>query len=95
MQNNPCALESEALSVQSTPNHVVAESPEDVWNVWPYCWAVSSYEFARSRFHSFHGMYLEWKLARHNLHAQQEFREHLWKRWPVEQTDELPDLRLV
>lgn len=25
-----------------------------VWNVWPYSWAISSWNNARERFHSFH-----------------------------------------
>ena len=97
MQNTQRASESESftdsLSMQSTP--AVEETVEDLWAVWPYCWAIDLHQSARERFHSFHEKHTDWKLARFNRRMQQKFRTQFWQAWQRESEDEVLELRLV
>ena len=54
---------------------------DDVWGVWPYCWAISLYNEANDRLHSFHERLDEQKLARHNQRNQEKFRKRFWRDW--------------
>lgn len=38
----------------------------DVWNVWPYCWALNAHRCVIEWFHSFHGRLEEVYLVRRN-----------------------------
>lgn len=71
-----------------------AES-DDVWGVWPYCWAISLYNEASDRFHSFHERLDEQKLARHNERSQQKFRKRFWKEWDRGTEIEGVEMRMV
>jgi hypothetical protein len=99
MQNSQCASENTEFSMQSTPapeaDGTVAEESADLWAEWPYCWAIDFYEFARSRFHSFHQNLIEWRLACFNRRAQAKFRARYWGQWQRDEEDEVLGLRLV
>jgi hypothetical protein len=51
----------------------IASGGADVWNVWPYSWAVSGWQAAQifccECFHSFHGNLSAWRLERRNRRA--------------------------
>jgi hypothetical protein len=42
------------------------QEDEDVWNVWPYSWAVQGWNLSRDCFHSFHGNLAGRQLAHRN-----------------------------
>jgi hypothetical protein len=49
------------------------EEDTDVWNVWPYSWAIGAANFFSIRFHSFHENLNEWRMTRRNRKEQVEF----------------------
>ena len=93
MQSLQRASENDVFSMQSTP--AVEQETEDVWAVWPYCWAIDLYDHVSECFHSFHEKHTSWKLMRYNRRAQQEFRARFWQGWQRDGEDEVLELRLV
>jgi len=86
MKSPLCASEDARSSMQSTPAAVVSlhshhqsseTEADDVWNVWPYCWAIAGHEVAADRFHSFHKKLNVWRLGRYNRRVLQQHRETL------------------
>lgn len=80
------ASEENFPSMQSTPAAVVSMyssnqdkefEADDVWNIWPYSWAIAGHENATVRFHSFHKKLNSWKLERHNRRVLQQHRDAL------------------
>ena len=40
-----------------------------LWDVYPYTWAINSYNWSATRFHSFHEKLFMWRLTKHNRRA--------------------------
>lgn len=68
---------------------------ENLWDVWPYCWATTAWDLAQDRFHSFHKNLHEWRLARSNRRERENFQVEFWKAWHNRNEDEECELRLV
>ena len=86
MKSPLCASEEIGSSMQSTPATVVSlhsqvdngqNESDDVWNIWPYSWAVAGHENATNRFHSFHKRLNSWRLERHNRRVLRQHHEAL------------------
>lgn len=94
---------TELFSMQSTPAaeesalpKLAAESvEEDVWDVWPYCWAIAGWETACVQAGQLQEKFSLWKLQRSNRREQQQFQRRLWQRWEREQSREESELTLV
>ena len=69
---NPLPMQSTAVAELVPAEPIPFDESEDLWGVWPYCWAIDLYEVARESFHSFHEKHSQWKLARYNRRAQAE-----------------------
>ena len=92
MKSPLCASEDVLVSsMQSTPAGVVSlhsqtqndeAETDEVWNIWPYCWAIAGHEVATNRLHSFHKKLNVWKLGRHNHRVLRRHGEALqgWHR---------------
>ncbi len=57
----------------SHKNLKAEEDDHDVWNVWPYNWAINAHRSFCECLHSFHGKLLEMRLARRNKRARVTF----------------------
>jgi len=86
MKSPLCASEDAVSSMLSTPASVVAlhsqtqnneAETDDVWDIWPYSWAIAGQEIATCRFHSFHKKLNMWLLVRHNRRVLQQHRAAL------------------
>ena len=86
MKSPLCASEEIGSSMQSTPAAVVSMhshvsnievEADDIWNIWPYSWAIAGHEIATDRFHSFHKKLNSWLLVRHNRRVLQQHRAGL------------------
>jgi hypothetical protein len=64
----------EDIEYSATESEQVQNEPE-VWNVWPYCWAISAHRYLSRRFHSFHERLVDAQLARDNRRAREAFWE--------------------
>ena len=84
---NPSSMQSTPVStvtpMQCIPSAEItvgeksAIDAENVWDVWPYCWAVAGHDVVTERFHSFHKNLNLWFLARHNRRVFQRHRAQL------------------
>lgn len=70
-------------------------SEENVWEVWPYCWATSGWDKVADGFHSFHENLAEWRLARANRRTREKFQSEFWQNWNNRPEREERELRLV
>lgn len=71
------------------------DEDENVWDVWPYCWATAAWDLAQDRFHSFHTNLSEWRLARTNRRNREKFQTDFWQSWNNGTDGEERELRLV
>jgi len=91
MQSTPSfALEAHSDCISFASKNEAAQNDEDVWNVWPYCWAIAGHEIAGERFHWFHKKLNSWFLTRHNRRVLQRHRAGL-QGWNVEAGARLVD----
>lgn len=74
MQSIPSVTKTAA---EKTVGKKSAIEAEDVWDVWPYSWAVAGHDVVTERFHSFHKKLNLWFLARHNRRVFQQHRAQL------------------
>jgi hypothetical protein len=68
---------------------------ENLWDVWPYCWATAAWDLTQNRFHSFHKKLSNWRLARANRRDREKFQAEFWQAWSSRNEGEGQDLRLV
>lgn len=68
---------------------------ENVWDVWPYCWATAAWELAQDRFHSFHTNLSEKQLERANRRNREKFQNDFWQSWNSSPESEEHELRLI
>ena len=85
-----------SLADAATPPPVdILEEEENVWAVWPYCWATAAWDLAQERFHSFHENLTDWHMARINRRNQEKFQADFWQSWNNNAEGEERELRLV
>lgn len=68
---------------------------ENLWDVWPYCWATAAWDLTQDRFHSFHTKLSEWRLARANQRERDSFQADFWQAWNSGSEGEDRELRLI
>lgn len=91
MQSTPAPAPQETESPQLSAEPV----EEDVWNVWPYCWAIAGWEVAGAQAGQLQEKFFRWKLQRLNRREQKQFRRRLWQRREREQSREECELTLI
>jgi len=79
MQSTPATSQPCSASLRFAAKKEIenGQTDEDVWNVWPYSWAIASHDAATERFHSFHTKLNSWLLARHNRRVLSQHRASL------------------
>lgn len=71
------------------------EQEENVWDVWPYCWATAAWDLAQDRFHSFHKNLIYWHQSRVNRRNREKFQADFWQTWNNGAEGEERELKLV
>ena len=66
----------ENIERSSHKNRKPQEAERDVWNVWPYSWAIHAHRNFSECLHSFHGKLSQMRLAWYNKRARAAF----WQR---------------